>query len=150
MGVDPLIFKRLNLPSPKTEGFFMTQILKLALKFILIFEPMFKKIIIILFMITTLILLLGCSASVAYLTIVSTRNINLSEKIPSAACKTAKSNTISVMVSWSNKRSGFGTGLLEQASKQIAHKPTTNFFIYTVLSNNKRWPAFFSLILPLA
>ena len=75
---------------------------------------------------------------------------NLSEKIPSAACKTAKSNTISVMVSWSNKRSGFGTGLLEQDNKLIVQKNNNAFFIYSSLSNNKRCPAFSSLIFPLA
>ncbi len=48
------------------------------------------KILSLLFMITTLILLLGCSARVADLTIVSTRNINLSEKIPLNANKATR------------------------------------------------------------
>ena len=41
-------------------------------------------------MMTTLVLLIGCSARVGDLTIVSTRNINLSEKIPLNANKATR------------------------------------------------------------
>ena len=43
-----------------------------------------------LLMMTTLVLLIGCSARVGDLTIVSTRNINLSEKIPLNANKATR------------------------------------------------------------